>query len=474
MITIPSHDERCDRLLSEVLQLKLNLFKETANLLQSLALSSYDPLTLAVVFESDQSSPLPSKQWAELRRFLLSESSYAKDGIRAKLEEILENNSHLASCCRNPLGLARTISILGDEALSASPIAQDGLITKTVIDHLLARLFESEYQRGAYIHIYNLRMNSSLPVQIPNTQAEIVTIDNSLITRLTGEMSPTSFIHNVKAGNCFIRFTDNANTDESKLFQNYWEEAYGIFQTLAFMEYGSLELDYGIFYYLPHWVNNVHKTDLYLWGRPRWNVVSTPYVLTDDRLKKFYRYWGAYLKMRAMLREEGTLRQASELAGDYFESHHKRLKPEEQLIELVIAFEALFSPGKEGEHRFRIAQRAGILLGRDPSERQEIYKFIRRMYDSRSQLVHGGKSPFKDDDLDESHVAQLGEYLRQAILRLLVLQYRGYKDKHKVEQFIDSCAFDATLLEKLNSESDFEGLINELISHQQPLFEEGF
>ena len=462
-MTVPSPDSNIYQLLSEILQSKKDLVQETASLLQSRNLSTFDPLALAVIFESDQSTS-SSEEWAELRTFLLAESSYAKDGIRAKLQAILQNSSHLASCCINSLGLARAINTLGGEALSVLPTAQNGLASKEVVEHILARLFEMEYRRVAYIHIFNLRLNSSNPLQVPDIGAEIVEIDDSVITRLTGEMSQISFVHNVKAGNCFIRFFDTGYSDELDAFRKYWEQAYGVFQTLAFMEYGSLEMDYGTFYYLPDWVNVVHKSGPYLWGRPRWDIASNPYVLNDERLQKFQRYWGAYVKIRNLLKEEGTLRQASQLAGDYYESHHKRLNPEEQLIELVIAFEALFSPGKQGENRFRIAQRAGILLGHGSSERQGIYEFIRNIYDSRSQLVHGGVSPFKDKKLNQSHIARLGDYLRLAILRLLALQYRGHRDKSQFEKWIDSCALDVAQLEKLNSESDFERLISELLS----------
>src|SRR5205085_8120094 len=67
---------------------------------------------------------------------------------------------------------------------------------------------------------------------------------------------------------------------------------------------------------------------------------------------------------------------------------------EDKIVDLMIAAETLFLQGKsEGEKRFRLALRAAYFLGTDSDSRKQIYDRMRRAYDLRSKLVHGGSDP---------------------------------------------------------------------------------
>ncbi|HZH29207.1 MAG TPA: hypothetical protein VEY11_00315 [Pyrinomonadaceae bacterium] len=72
-----------------------------------------------------------------------------------------------------------------------------------------------------------------------------------------------------------------------------------------------------------------------------------------------------------------------------------RHQNEDKIVDLMIAAESLFLRGtKEGEKRFRLAFRAGRFLSTDPDKQKEIYDRMRKAYDLRSLLVHGGSTPF--------------------------------------------------------------------------------
>jgi hypothetical protein len=149
------------------------------------------------------------------------------------------------------------------------------------------------------------------------------------------------------------------------------------------------------------------------------------------------------------------LRKATAIAGNYYESHHGRTSFEDKLIDLVISLEALFSPGREGELRFRIAQRGALLLGTDVAERHRMFTLLRRAYDARSALVHGGDNPFQTGKFTADELTALGEAVRVAILRLLTLHMRGYRKREAILVWLDECALDPERRQELIDEADF-------------------
>ncbi len=59
------------------------------------------------------------------------------------------------------------------------------------------------------------------------------------------------------------------------------------------------------------------------------------------------------------------------------------------LISLWAALEAIFSPDKSAELKFRIATRMAYFLETDGSRRFELYNQVRKLYDARSAAAHG-------------------------------------------------------------------------------------
>lgn len=111
-----------------------------------------------------------------------------------------------------------------------------------------------------------------------------------------------------------------------------------------------------------------------------------PYVLADGELPHFRDFWTAFNKVHARPVISGALRRFS-FAAD-------RSLPDDEIVDLMIAAESFFLSEMDekyrGELRFRLATRAASLLGTTLDERVRLFKFMRRAYDARSVIVHGG------------------------------------------------------------------------------------
>ena len=199
----------------------------------------------------------------------------------------------------------------------------------------------------------------------------------------------------------------------------------------------------------------------------RRDIQPNQFEFDENDRNRFLKLFDAANSYRSLLEDfSNKLRKSAGIAGDYYEWHSTRIKREDQLIDLIIALEALFSPAKEGEHRFRISQRAAILLGGSNQERKDIFAFIRNAYDARSRLVHEGVSPFILGPLNEDELPKLGDYVREAILRIITLVARGEKDKEKFQKELDQAALDQDLSEKIRSQSEIENFLRESFPEQ--------
>jgi hypothetical protein len=95
---------------------------------------------------------------------------------------------------------------------------------------------------------------------------------------------------------------------------------------------------------------------------------------------------------------------------------YSRHSPEDRLIDLWIALEALVLPDGSGELRYRAALRLAQLVGEDAEGKTKAFELARRSYDCRSRVVHGSTVP---DDL--GRVVEETRMLTQSALRKWVL-----------------------------------------------------
>jgi Apea-like HEPN len=112
------------------------------------------------------------------------------------------------------------------------------------------------------------------------------------------------------------------------------------------------------------------------------------------------------------------------LALRRLESSAERLSREDRLIDYWIAFEALFAPDTKTELRFRASLRIARYLGSDAEKRRAIAAGLRKAYDWRSHVVHGGADPTPKElkrmgELDDA-VSLCEQTLRRALSKWLL------------------------------------------------------
>ena len=76
---------------------------------------------------------------------------------------------------------------------------------------------------------------------------------------------------------------------------------------------------------------------------------------------------------------------------------------EDELIDLVIAFEAVYLPDA-GESTFKLAVRASWYLGKDRGERKRLFAVFKELYKCRSTVVHGGELKKRTVTIDKETI----------------------------------------------------------------------
>ena len=117
-------------------------------------------------------------------------------------------------------------------------------------------------------------------------------------------------------------------------------------------------------------------------------------------------------------RLKGDIPDEVPLAIDRVNSAAERQRPEDQIIDLMIAMEALYGIGDHEAIRYKIRLRAATYLHDSPEDRWKLFRFLGHAYDQRSKVVHGGK-PTKGNAAPTDLVDRLLECVRQTIRRRL-------------------------------------------------------
>jgi len=86
----------------------------------------------------------------------------------------------------------------------------------------------------------------------------------------------------------------------------------------------------------------------------------------------------------------------------YFNYAHIRERPEDKLIDYMIAFESLFIKG-EVELSYRLSLRVAAFLGGNQKEKGRVFNLMREAYNLRSKIVHGSSY--------SKNIEIIGEYL---------------------------------------------------------------
>jgi hypothetical protein len=387
---------------------------------------------------------------------------YSKNSLKECLDRILDLVPQIKATCVLPWGLAKALDLL---LFDVSETPQMRLLLNEAnepsVSYLSQRFFEEPFTRMGLIHLYNLKTDRS-EVKLPDINARILTLTESDVPLITGESTFISKLHYGHTGNCFLVFENNEIADNEDWLSEKWDVAWGFISLLKYLKNNVIDIDYAGLWYKPVWANGIKRYGIDIMGRPRWHEQNAPYHLSEEMLPKLLQYMEAAKALTPIFSDfSSDLRRTLRLAGLRYEIHHTKHSEVEQLLDLTIALEALFSPSDRTELRFKISQAAALLIGENGTEKKEIFDFIKRMYDERSGFVHGGKDPVETGKVTNSDIQRLGDLVRRAILRFATIFARGGRSRDAIHQEILLAAFDSTKGEDLRNRSDVDLFLDE-------------
>lgn len=163
------------------------------------------------------------------------------------------------------------------------------------------------------------------------------------------------------------------------------------------------------------------KSRLTEWSREegqRLNYLGFPYVLNFDDIPTLKSL------VRKLQKIDFTKHKRLNLACKRFQRAYEEQDPEDQLVDLIIAFEALFvrKEIKGASKKQKIVNACSSLLGKNEKERKKIRNILSEAYSIRNHIVHGTEyQKKKADDMDyfPNLVSEVENCLRESIKKLL-------------------------------------------------------
>ena len=341
---------------------------------------------------------------------------------------------------------------------------------------------QGRFKRIALSHLFNFEMDiNSADFQASDQRANIriERLDASTIPSILGESGVQAFLHPVGIGDCFVVEEEGASpVDDLNWLIEQRQKALAFAQVLQYFQDGVVHIGYSVPFFQPNWANQIRRSGLFFLGEPRRVAYegAKMYKLDAAKRESLCKWWKAATSERIVEyigNKKGKLRQAIYRAGQYYESSHQRTDTVERLLSLAVAIESLFCPSDKGELKFRISQSAAQLIGQDPTEREQVFNKISKMYDLRSQLVHGSYDVDAYDAgqfVTTAEVDEWSSYLRRSILAFLGLYFRGslQASRAPILQRISSANFNDAEGDSLRRDADLHELFDELTRNIAP------
>ncbi|MEO7859466.1 MAG: hypothetical protein ABIU05_03320 [Nitrospirales bacterium] len=393
-----------------------------------------------------------------------------QEGVRSVLNTLLSHDSTLSKYCKNSDDLGRTLDILFFRKLSpfAYPEYPEGFKfggdpVENALSDLHKELYELEFKKTAYFHLFNLFHTGELSLEPPYPGWRIIQLEMTSVAPLLGEATPASFLSPHHAGTLFLISEDAEGFDKETL-QDWlirrWKDAAAYRQVLQYSFDGIVDIDYVVPHFSPEWLNEVHRHGLYYWGAPRQDQVAfnLRHILTPVDQAEINKMLRLYVRHQDKLASKGkTLRKAIRIAGQFFEEFHRKTSRSEQLANLIIALEALFTTGEQSEQTYRISQNCALLVSADSTESKEVFNFLKIMFRCRGQLFHGQYDTLTEKQgefVTDDQILRLLSLVRQSILKFLTLYIKGEDNLESVRRSLQEAVFDEDVRETLRDNSD--------------------
>ena len=123
-----------------------------------------------------------------------------------------------------------------------------------------------------------------------------------------------------------------------------------------------------------------------------------------------------------------------------FNFAYDRRKPEDKLIDLIVALESLLVKENQ-ELSYRLSLRTSFLLGKNNKERKELFCLMKKAYNLRSKIVHGSK--YKNEVKINNKTIPIYKLVSniEDILRKSIKKALNFKDSESFLESIDNYIF---------------------------------
>jgi len=286
------------------------------------------------------------------------------------------------------------------------------------------------------------------------------------IAHILGESSEETFLHRRSAGEFFITMKDTGppSFPPHRWLANKRRKSLDFIRALQYFKNGVVHATYTIPHYRPNWVNNLWKEGIFFLGTPRFCPYKDgegKFNLEDSEMRDVEEWVKVYFSkavQRKLKNRQSGFQQMLTRAGRYYESSLMRETNPERLIDLAIALESMLtSASTKSELTFRLAQSLAHLLGTSSGDRFEIFKAAKKLYDRRSQLLHG---QYNVEDyangryVSDEEISCWAALIRRALVRLAVLYMRGTDNREEFLLKLSQAALDSAVGENLLLNSD--------------------
>ena len=103
-----------------------------------------------------------------------------------------------------------------------------------------------------------------------------------------------------------------------------------------------------------------------------------------------------------------------------------------------VALEALFGVSDRGELSFRLSSHIALYLSGDPVERRSIAARAKKLYGTRSDVVHGARSTALSSEKVAAHCDETEQLIRRALTKILLSgDHRAFDSSDREEFFRD-------------------------------------
>lgn len=191
------------------------------------------------------------------------------------------------------------------------------------------------------------------------------------------------------------------------------------------------------------------------WGSASGEAVplfGKPFMLTDSRSNKFREFWGSVNSLFSTNFRKGQ-ETGLNIALRRFNYSYWNKPLEDKIVDIWIGFEALVG---DQSRTTRLIGRLQVLLGRNDDEQNQLKRFLRNAYNTRSDVVHG--RVIKDTEIVRNTtmtfktvVFELQRLLAKAIKVRTFISSDNWRNRRDFIELLDASQTSSGKAEKLSS-----------------------